>query len=151
MFNWEQDCIFIFHHVHIFVTCTFFISTNLFSGVFMPHRAVFIIVVCVVYFPYYKCRTAVCSLRTIFLGEGRTPCAVKQYIVFSWSSSDLKRSDEDLCFCYLVLEQIFPNNCVSRQWVGAFPQQTITSWKLNCFKKSRQKKLSVHRGPLSQS
>lgn len=64
----------------------------------------------------------VASEQTNFLGEGRTPCAVKQYIVFSWSLSHLRRSDEDLCFCNLVLEQILPNNYVSRQWDGAFPQ-----------------------------
>lgn len=53
-----------FSHVHTFVTCTFFISPDLFNSLFVPRRVVFIIVVCVVYFPYYKPRTAVYSLRT---------------------------------------------------------------------------------------
>lgn len=65
----------------------------------MLHRVVFIIEVCVIYFPSYKCRTAfysIASEQTILSGEGRTAHAVKQHRMFSWSPSHLRRSDENL-------------------------------------------------------
>lgn len=42
--------------------------------------------------------------------------------------------------CRIVLELILPNNPVSRRWEGAFPQQTIASWKLSCLGEKQTEK-----------